>query len=417
MHAETIAIGTELTTGAKLDTNSQWLSLELAALGISVRYHTTVADDLTANIDVFRTAALRADLVIITGGLGPTLDDLTREALAAMAGVPLVLDPQSLETIQGMFLRRGREMPARNQIQAMFPAGADVVPNARGTAPGIALSVPRDGRTPAWMVALPGVPSEMKAMFADWVRPRLLALGAGGEVIQGKRIQCFGLGESAFEELLGEITSRGRDPEVGITVHQATITLRIVTSGPTVADCRQKIAETEALIHQRLGHYVFGQEDDELQHVVSRLLSERGATLATAEAGTGGLLSSWLTSTDGEITGEGRPLNPYLGGMVLPTASIRERLLPATAGLSHSTDLARKMAETARLQLGATWGLAITEIASPGNGEPPLAHVALASDTTSRLTTLNLLGDPTIGKARLAKTALNLLRLALLGAG
>ncbi len=417
MHAETIAIGTELTTGAKLDTNSQWLSLELAALGIPVRYHTTVADDLAANIDVFRIAAERADLVIITGGLGPTLDDLTREALAEMAGVPLVLDADSLATIQAMFARRGREMPARNQIQAMFPQGAEVVPNARGTAPGIALSVPRAGQSPAWLVALPGVPSEMKAMFADWVRPRLMDLGAGGEVIQGKRIQCFGLGESAFEELLGEITARGRDPEVGITVHQATITLRIVTSAPSDAACRQKIAETEKLIHERLGHYVFGQEDDELQHAVSRLLIETGSTLATVEAGTGGLLSSWLTSASIEDSWESAASSPYLGGLVLPSGTIRERLLPNTSGLGHSPDLARKMAEEARHQLGATWGLAITEIASLASDEPPLAHVALASETTSRLVTLNLLGDPTIGKARLAKTALNLLRLALLNAG
>ncbi len=185
MHAETIAIGTELTTGAKLDTNSQWLSIELSALGVPVRYHTTVADDLDANIAVFRAAVDRADLVIVTGGLGPTLDDLTREVMARMAGVELRLDEACLEGIRAMFGRRGREMPERNRIQAMFPEGAEIVPNLRGTAPGIAMSIPRAGRNAAWIVALPGVPSEMKPMFTEWVRPRLLALGAGGRVIQG----------------------------------------------------------------------------------------------------------------------------------------------------------------------------------------------------------------------------------------
>lgn len=410
MHAETIAIGTELTTGAKLDTNSQWLSLELSSIGVPVRYHTTVADDLDANIAVFRAAAERADLVIITGGLGPTLDDLTREALAAMAGVPLELNTTSLEGIQAMFARRGREMPERNKIQAMFPAGAEVVPNPRGTAPGIAMSIPRNGLPPAWVVALPGVPSEMKPMFSDWVRPRLAAMGVGGRVIRGKRIQCFGLGESAFEELLGDVTARGRDPEVGITVHLATITLRIVSDGASPEDCDAKIAATEAIIRQRLGSYVFGEEDDELQHVVLRQLAASRQTVATAEAGTGGLLAHCLTAENEDCSG-------YVGGMVLGNRTIRERLLPTDTVPAGTEALARKMAERIRELLGTTFGLAVTEVSSETEGGPPVSHVAVASDRGTRATTLNLLGDPTIGRARLAKTGLNLLRLELYRTG
>jgi nicotinamide-nucleotide amidase len=407
MHAETIAIGTELTTGAKLDTNSQWLSIELSALGIPVQYHTTVADDLAANIAVFRAAVDRADIVLITGGLGPTLDDLTREAMAAMAGVPLLLDAACLEQIQAMFTRRGREMPERNKIQAMFPTGAEIVPNARGTAPGIAMSIARAGRNDAWIVALPGVPSEMKPMFTGWVRPRLLAMGAGSRVIRGKRIQCFGLGESACEEMLGDVTARGRDPEVGITVHLATITLRIVAEGTTASECDAKIAATETIIRQRLGNYVFGEEDEELQHVVLRQLARSGQTLATAEAGTGGLLASCLTAESSEAPG-------YVGGVVLGNSTVRELLLPTGAVVSGTEEIARRMAESIRERLGTTWGLAVTEVASETPDGPPVAYVAVASEHSSRATMLNLLGDPSIGRARLAKTGLNLLRLELI---
>src|SRR5579871_3087582 len=173
MHAEIISIGSELTTGAKLDTNSQWLSIELSAIGIPVHFHTTVADNHDANLLVLKNAADRADIVLITGGLGPTLDDLTREVLAELTGVQLVLHEPSLQIIREMFARRGREMPERNIVQAMFPEGSEVIPNPRGTAPGVWMEIARAGRGPSRIAAMPGVPSEMKGMFTQWVLPRL----------------------------------------------------------------------------------------------------------------------------------------------------------------------------------------------------------------------------------------------------
>src|SRR4051812_24705923 len=164
MRAEVISIGDELTSGQRLDTNSQWLSERLGEIGIPVMFHTTVADDLEANVRVFREAADRADVVIATGGLGPTADDLTREALARMLGVELVLDEAALAYIRGLFARRKRDMPERNVVQAMFPAGSRVIPNPHGTAPGIDIDVPRSGRTAARIMALPGVPAEMREM-------------------------------------------------------------------------------------------------------------------------------------------------------------------------------------------------------------------------------------------------------------
>src|SRR5579862_773201 len=160
MKCEIISIGSELTSGQNLDTNSQWLSRRLAEVGIPVGWHTTVADDLDANVEAFRIAARRARLVIVTGGLGPTLDDLTREALARVAGVELVFHPESFAAIQEMFTRRGRHMPDRNRVQAMFPVGAEPIPNACGTAPGLWMTV-GDGL----IAAMPGVPTEMFAMF------------------------------------------------------------------------------------------------------------------------------------------------------------------------------------------------------------------------------------------------------------
>src|SRR5882724_11312845 len=168
MKAEILSIGTEITTGQNLDTNAQWLSRRLAEIGVPVHFHTTVGDDLEDNIAVFRHAVQRAELVVCSGGLGPTADDLTREVLARTAGVDLILDEASLAQIRGMFTSRNREMPERNQVQAMFPAGATPIPNPNGTAPGIWLE-----SAGSLVVCLPGVPREMFAMFTDWVLPRL----------------------------------------------------------------------------------------------------------------------------------------------------------------------------------------------------------------------------------------------------
>ncbi len=413
MSAEIIAIGSELTTGAKLDTNSQWLSLELSEVGIPVKYHQTMADDLPAMVDVFRTAAMRADWVIITGGLGPTLDDLTREALAELAGVELVLHQASLDIIREMFQKRNRIMPARNVVQAMFPAGSEPIPNARGTAPGIWLELPREGKSPCRIAALPGVPSEMKLMFREQVLPRL---SGSGKVIRRARINCFGVGESDAEERLGDVTQRGRDPEVGITAHEATITLRISAEGETAKQCLQKIAETRAIIRERMGLLVFGEEDEELQHILVRMLKERGQTLATAEAGTGGLLAYWLMDVpDFEAV--------YLGGFLAPTPAGKRDLLGVNAETLNtagpiSAEAALEMAEGARNRLHTDFALAITEYPREeqfnSSDEVPRAWIALSAEGFSKTVEHILIGDPAITKSRAAKAALNLLRLHLL---
>jgi nicotinamide-nucleotide amidase len=403
--AEIIAIGTELLTGAKLDTNSQWLSRALGEVGIPVRFHQTMGDDLPAMVAVLRAAVDRSDLVLITGGLGPTRDDLTRDALAELAGVELVQDDESLEHIRRLFADRGRVMPERNVIQAMFPRGSEPLKNPRGTAPGIWLELPRPGREPCRIAAMPGVPSEMKPMFLGEVVPRL---PASGRVIRHACIHCFGGGESHIEELLGELTARGHDPEVGITAHEATITLRIAAEGLTEAECIAKIESTRIVIRERLAEMVFGEEDEELQDVLLPMLRERGETLATAEAGTGGLLAELLTG----VPGSG---DVYLGGVVAPTDAAKAALLGAPVETLREHGLASEavalaMAAGCRERCGSDYALAVTAFGSVGATGVPRAWVALSGPDIARAFEHVPVGDPAIARSRAAKTALDLLR-------
>jgi nicotinamide-nucleotide amidase len=398
MRAEIIAIGDELTSGQRLDTNSQWLSQRLGELGVPVAYHTTVGDELTANVAVFRSAIDRADLVIATGGLGPTADDLTREALALAAGVDLVEDEAALAHIRALFARRRREMPERNRLQAQFPRGSRVVPNPEGTAPGIDLSVQRSCGPPCRVFALPGVPAEMVSMWDVTVGPAIAAMQPAGRVIRHKRIKCFGVGESDLEAMLPDMIRRGREPVVGITVSGATITLRITASGATAAACDKSMAPTIAQIREMLGVLVFGEEDDELEHAVVRLLQESNQSLAVAECGTDGLISHLLTEAGG---GE-----CFRSGIV---ASV-EAAIPVALGIDSSNAAPAATAAAGARHIcekyDADWGLAA--IAS---GE---LHVALASADNVRMKQFPLASHSAIRRAWSAKHALNVLRLALL---
>jgi nicotinamide-nucleotide amidase len=298
MRAEIISIGDELTTGQRLDTNSQWLAERLLEIGVPVAFHTTVGDQLADNVLVFRQACERADVVVATGGLGPTADDLTRYALSELSGAPLIQDDASLAHIKALFAKRKREMPPANVVQAQFPKGSRPIYNPNGSAPGIDIAIPRAVGKPVRIFALPGVPAEMKEMWAANVGPAIQELLGVRKAIAHYRIKCFGVGESDLEAMLPDLIARNRYPLVGITVSQATITLRVTAEGETATTARAAMQPTIDTIHQCLGDLIFGYEDDELQHVVVRLLRERKQTVTVSEWATGGLISHWLAECD-----------------------------------------------------------------------------------------------------------------------
>lgn len=414
MRAEIIAIGTELTNGAKLDTNSQWLSLELENRGIPVTYHSTVSDELEAIVDSLRAAVNRSDVVLITGGLGPTLDDLTRQAMAALLQAELELHEPSLEFIKSLFARHKREMPERNMIQAMFPAGSEPLANPRGTAPGIWAEVSRKtSDTPSRVAAMPGVPGEMKRMFHHEVLPRL---PQGKVVIRRARLNCFGAGESHVEEMLGDLTRRGGDPEIGITAHEATITLRIIAHGSSAEECEEKIESAKAVICERMGRFVVGEEDTELEHVLVPLLNDRKMTLCVAEAGTAGLVASRLADVDGAD-------RCFLGGIVAVTPAVIASVLDVDPELLRnegpiSSRVAGEIATTCRARFGADFALATSPFPDDDpqqhRDEAPSAFVALAGEGFTTARSFTMLGNVDIHKSRAAKVAMNLLRLHLL---
>jgi nicotinamide-nucleotide amidase len=408
--AEVISIGSELTSGQNLDTNSQWLSRRLAEVGIAVGWHTTIADDLDANVEAFRIAAGRAGLVLASGGLGPTQDDLTREALARAAGVELVFNEASFADIQAMFARRGRTFPERNRVQAYFPAGAEPIPNANGTAPGIWM---RLGTCP--VAAMPGVPSEMYAMYETQVKPRLRTLGLGGGVLVQRKINCFGAGESAVEEKVLDLTRRGHVPEVGITVSDATISLRILASAPDQAAAQALIAPVERTIRERLGDLVYGSEDEELQDVVLRLLDQKRRTLATAEGITGGLVAERLCRLPGASHWFRGGVAAYDNRLKVALLGVPQALLDEHGAVSAA--VAEAMAVGCRIRLGTDLAVSTVGLAGPGGAtaDKPigLVHVGLAWEGGVTSRQWNWGGTRAEVQSRTAKMALNMVRLHL----
>jgi nicotinamide-nucleotide amidase len=417
MIAEVISIGDELTSGERLDTNSQWLSQRLGEAGLRTRFHTTVADDLEANIEAFRTAWGRADVVISTGGLGPTADDLTRAAIAAALDTNLVLDADSLRHIETLFRNRRREMPPQNRVQAMFPRGSRPIPNPHGTAPGITVTVRRGAGGSAAVFALPGVPAEMREMWQQTVLPAIAdRLGDQRFVVCHHTIKCFGVGESDLESMLPGLIQRGRYPTVGLTASRATLTLRITTREQSVEACRRAMQPTIDMIHNCLGNLVFGDGLDELQDVVICLLRERARTLATLECGTGGLLAQWL----GEANAAERA---YLGGTVVSRNAMRSGPtapfpMPRTASWI-SSGVARNMACAIRERFGTDYGLAVTDFPETDSleGGPAAFFVGLATPAGVLVKRHGYGGHPDLRKHRSAKQALNFLRLHLLDRG
>jgi competence/damage-inducible protein CinA-like protein len=356
--AEIVTIGTEMLLGDLVDTNTAWISQRLAALGVSMYRHTTVGDNNDRIIGALRDAASRADLVVTTGGLGPTSDDLTNACLGMLTGRPMVEYPEARRHIDDKFAKFGREPTPSNYKQALFPEGTEIIPNPLGTAPGAL--VEWDGTL---FATLPGVPSEMKRMFEDTLEPLIRARSDGS--IVSKTLHFAGIGESALAEKVQDFLDAS-DPTVAPLAGQGRVRLRITTRAATEEEAHGKIWPVEKEILDRLGEYFFGEDEETLESSVGRLLADLGATVALAESCTGGLISKRLTDVAGSSA-------YFVEGFVTYSDASKERVLgvPKEVLAEHgavSEPVARAMAEGARKVSGADYGLSVTGVAGPGGG-------------------------------------------------
>ncbi len=406
-----LSVGAELITGEVVDTNTSWLARELETLGIRCRLHVTAPDAVDVVTREISRAAELASLVIVTGGLGPTADDLTRAALAFAAGVELVQDATALASIRAFFQRRGRDMPAENRTQALIPRGGRALRNDCGTAPGVFVKLGS-----AWCYALPGVPFEMRDMFTRVVRPELAAR-ARGRLLRRRILHCCGMPESRLGDRLADLLRPGRNPAVGTCALTGVIDVRIRADAADEDEARRLLDETEAEVRERLGAVVYGVDDDTLASVVGRLLVARSATLSTAESCTGGLVAKMIT----DVPGSSRY---YLGGGVTYANELKERVVGVEQELlvTHgavSEPVAKAMAAGARSAFGSDYAVATTGIAGPGGATPgkPVGLVYCAVGTPAGVQVRRAtLGDDVpreVVRQRAAYTVLNMLRLVL----
>jgi len=419
--AAILSIGDELMDGRVPDNNAPWLAQALADRGVRTIERCTVPDDFDAVAGAFERLSRAAPLVISTGGLGPTGDDFTRQALAAAMGEALVEDEQALEALRRRYGELGEGVIEANRIQAARPASATLVRNPRGTAPGLRARLERDDAA-ADVFCLPGPPNEMQPMFAEEVAPALRPPETG--VTRVRTLHIFGVPESALPEKLGDLLARDRNPVVGTSAAVAMVSLRIRFVGEA-SQAEDAIARTESAIRERLDPYVYGVDDDTLHGAVLRLLEERGETLVTAESCTGGLASEWITSVPGSSKVFVGGWATYTNEMKAAALGVPRETLTQYGAVSEPT--ARAMAEGAlaaseRAGVPADHAISITGIAGPegGSAEKPVGtvYIGLArrgGDTEVRH--FHFMGDRAMVRTRSGLAALAMLRFHLIGVG
>ena len=358
MRAEIVAVGTELLLGQIADTNARWMSEQLATSGVDVTNHQAVGDNLDRIVEALRLAASRADVVLVCGGLGPTEDDITRDAIAAFAGVPLVFHAE-LETMLREKFRRWSAigpMPESNLRQASVPEGARWIVPDRGTAPGLALRL--DGTR---LYAVPGVPDEMREMIGGTVLPELREL-AGGDVIASRILRVAGMGESTVAERLADLFASSTNPTIAYLASMGEVKVRLTAKGPSQAAAEALAEPLVAEVRARLGDVVFSADDESLEEAVLRLLGVSGRTLACAESLTGGGVGARLTSVPGASAS-------FVGSAVVYTAEAKHRVLgvpdEVLAAGTVTEVCALAMATGAQRVFGADLAVALTGAAGP----------------------------------------------------
>lgn len=410
MHAELIAVGTELLLGYTINDDCAHVGRALAGLGISCRRHVTVGDNPGRLEEAIRTALDRADLVITCGGLGPTVDDVTLETISAATGRRLIPHPEILRKIETRFRRLGIRMPPSNHRQALLPEGAVELPNAIGTAPGFLLALPRT----KYLAALPGPPAELIPMMEKHLAPRLRRL-CGQGVIRSRTLQVTGLTESEVDAKARDLLALDGPVTVGIYARPGQVDLRITARAASPAAADRQIVPVERKIRRRLGKLIYATDGEPLETVVGRLLRQKRTTLSVAESCTGGLIQHRLTEVPGAS-------DYFVGGVVSYANAIKNTVLsvPADTLKKHgavSPQTAGLMAGGIRRFTGSRLGLAVTGIAGPTGGtkQKPIGLVYVALDTgrSTLLRRFLFSGSRSQIKFKASQAALNLLRLHL----
>jgi nicotinamide-nucleotide amidase len=412
MQAEILSVGTELLLGDTIDTNASTISRALAEMGVSLTRRVTVGDNRERLLDALRSAASRADLILTTGGLGPTPDDLTKECIAEAFGDRLIEDPQAAETLREFFARRGIPFAQSNRKQALLFESGFGLPNPNGTAPGAVMEKER-----LIVICLPGPPREMIPMLENSVVPYLRRkLGQDAQVLRSRFLRLVGIGESSASELAGEL-QESENPTVAPVLRGMEPSFRITARASDAATAESMVAEMEARVRVRIGDYVYGTDDETLESVVIDELRRRQRTAGTAESCTGGLIGHRLTNIAGSS-------DVFLGGIVSYSNDVKESLLGVRAETlsllgAVSVETAAEMAAGVRRSLGTSYGLSVTGIAGPGGGsaEKPVGLVFMAvADDRGTVTERHQFGGsrPDI-KQRSSQAALNLLRKRILG--
>jgi nicotinamide-nucleotide amidase len=389
MNAMILSIGDELVLGQTVDTNSAWISQQLAAVGCDIAAHVTVPDDQSATERAMIELSRQCDFLICSGGIGPTPDDLTRQALAVVLGVELETSEFWTSKLTDFFQKRGRPMPEMNKIQAMIPRGAKLIDNTAGTAAGIEAVIWSDAGHACRVFVMPGVPKEMKAMFTRDVLPHVRQAG-GGAVVLSRTLHTFGLGESAVAEKLGALMDRKRQPSVGTTVSNRFVSLRVNSRFGSREEAEKQLEQTCVECRTALGDLIFGQDEQSLSEAVAAIVPV-GCTIATAEVGTSGLLAKMLTDTPASE-------RFYLGGQI--GAHRPEMVDPSARAKADALDI--------RMTLNSTLGVAALCDASGG------AAIAISSPRQQMVRSFNFAGDRESIRDRTAKMALTMLRLHLL---
>ncbi len=411
MQAEIVSIGTELLLGEIVDSNAAYIARQLASIGLNLFFKTTVGDNAERIAYVLQQAMARSDVIITTGGLGPTVDDVTREGVARATGRELVTDPDALQQIEAIFARWGRPLAANNRRQALIPAGALVVRNPVGTAP--AFIVEHAGHL---IISLPGVPREMEYLMQNAVLPFLRErLQTGEVVIKSKVLRTCAIGESSIDEQIGDLET-STNPTVGLAAHAGQTDIRITAKGHSHAEADRLIADMEARVRARVGQYIYGVGKETLEEVVARLLAEHGARVSLVETNTGGDIARRLASTPAGAS-------VVAASLVIPDDLATLRALgvdlPGCEEALFSAEETAALAVAWRAHTGAPYALvalgSVDESEGFYSGRTGYTHVAVAHEQGVAQRALNIGGRSEVSRVWLGNHALDLLRRVLLG--